>query len=250
MPEHRPLAVPRLSVAALALGALLGGGLLSACGSRAIELPAPRPLITKTGERLRAEPERLAEIDAWVRAQLDSINVDPSFMIISRFDTEERQLWDGMSFVVDSTDMQQDTVVIHVEGSPPEVTRTYNIYAHLHLMKRLGRDDVWLPEAAGADGYELEKAIVTRVSDAWLYARSIFDAIPYSVLDELMYSNEAGYLDAYLLTARQGDFSDEYEAWMAANPGQKAEYMQWFERIFERPPPGERGDPSQGPAGR
>lgn len=204
-----------------------------------MELPAPRPLITSTGERLRATPERLADIDAWVRAQIDSIQLDPSFWIITSQEREEVLPWEGLGIL-------NDTANIRVEAGSPEMQSAYNIYAHLHLMKALGRDSVWIPEAAGADGYELEKAILTRTSDAWLYARSIFDAIPYSVLDELMYSKEQGYLDAYILTARPEEFEQEREAWLAANPGQEAEYVEWFERVFERPPPGKRssGDSS------
>ena len=206
---------------------------IAGCGPRVIELPAARPLITKTGERLRATPERLSEIDTWVRAELDSINVDPSFWIISRFETEEVQPWDGLA-------ISNDTAIVRLQAAPPEVVSSYQIYAHLHLMVAFDRRDVWLAEAPGVEGFELEKAILKRTSDAWFYARSIFDAIPFGPLDELMYSNENGYLDAYVLTARPEEFKDEHEAWMAANPGQAAEFEQWFTETFERPPPGKR----------
>jgi hypothetical protein len=210
----------------------------AACGTAGIELPAPRPLITSTGERLRATPERLTEIDAWVRAEIDSIRLDPSFMIVTLQEGDEVLPWEGLGIL-------RDTANIRIMAGPPEVQSTFNIYAHLHMMKTMDRDSVWLPEAAGADGYVLEKAILSRTSDAWLYARSIFDAIPYTVLDELMYSKEQGYLEAYILTSRPDEFADEHAAWKAANPTQESEFVEWFERVFERPPPGRRS-PGQG----
>jgi len=212
---------------------LLGFSALLGCGPQEINLPAPRPLITSAGERLRAEPEKLAEIDAWVRAELDSISQDPSFWIITQFQTETFLPWEGL-------EISNDTATIKIEAAPPEVQSTYQIYAHLHLMAAMNRLDVWLPEAPGATGFALEKAILTRTSDAWLYARSIFDAIPYPALDELMYANQQGYLDAYILTARPDEYADERVAWLAASPGQQTEYAAWFEKAFERPPPGRR----------
>ena len=159
--------------------------------------------------------------------------MDPSFLISSVAENAEILPWDGLGILA-------DTANIRYQNGPPEVQSAFQIYAHLHLMKTLGRDSIWIPEANGADGYELEKAILGRTSDAWLYARSIFDAIPYPVLDELMYSKEQGYLDAYILTARPDEFAEEHQAWRAANPGQGAAYAEWFERVFERPPPGMR----------
>ncbi len=220
------------SLVAIGVGATLASTLW-ACGPQTIDLPTPRPLITFTGERVRAEPERVAEIDAWVRAEIDSIQLDPSFWIITSLETEQMLPWEGLG-------ISNDTANIRIEATPPEVLSAYRIYAHLHLMKTLGRDSVWIPEANGADGFELERAILTRTSDAWLYARSIFDAIPYPVLDELMFSKEQGYLDAYILTARPEDFADARAAWIVANPGQEEEFVTWFERVFERPPPGKR----------
>ena len=73
-----------------------------------------------------------------------------------------------------------------------------------------------------------------------------FDAIPFGPLDELMYSNENGYLDAYVLTARPEEFKDEYEAWMAANPGQAAE----FERGSPIPSSGRRPENGKAPRAR
>lgn len=217
----------------VAIGATVASTLW-ACGPQQLELPAPRPLITQTGERLRAEPERIAEIDQWVRAEIDSITLDPSFLIRTTVEVEAKYPWEALGILADTANMR-------VEATSPEALSVFQIYAHLHLMKTLGRDSVWIPEAGGQDGYELEKAILTRTSDAWLYARSIFDAIPYSILDELMFSKEQGYLDAFILVARPDEFPDELEAWRAANPGQEEEYAQWFERVFERPPPGRRG---------
>jgi len=71
-----------------------------------------------------------------------------------------------------------------------------------------------------------------------LYQRSIFDAAPYSILDEITYANENGFLDAFILTARPGSFVEVRREWMAANPDGRADYVAWFRHTFERDPPG------------
>ena len=110
------------------------------------------------------------------------------------------------------------------------------IYAHLHLMRSLGRQDVWMAEAPDADGLDFERAVLKRVSDTWFFARSSFDAIPYEPLDELLYSNENGFLDAYILTMRPEEFEAEREALLAANPAALDEYLEWFRETFRRLP--------------
>jgi hypothetical protein len=111
-------------------------------------------------------------------------------------------------------------------------------------MDNLGRLDEVLPEAVGAEGYELERAILARVSDAWLYGRSVFDIPPYGPLDELMFSRENGYLDAFILTARAEEFEEARVTWLQENPGRGEEYRRWFVETFEMEPPGIR-DPER-----
>jgi hypothetical protein len=105
-------------------------------------------------------------------------------------------------------------------------------------MKRMGRLEEFLPEAFDAEGYELERAILARTADAWLYARALFDHAPYGPLDELLFSHENGYLDAFILTARPEEFDEERDTWLAENPGRAEEYARWFLATFETEPPG------------
>jgi hypothetical protein len=107
-------------------------------------------------------------------------------------------------------------------------------------MDMMNRLDEVIPEAVGMEGYELERAILARVSDAWLYGRSAFDIPPYGPLDELLYSYENGYLDAFIFTARPEEFEEERSTWLEANPGGEEEYRQWFVDTFEIEPPGLR----------
>ncbi len=120
------------------------------------------------------------------------------------------------------------------------------IYAHLHLMEGRGELEEWLPEAADETGYDLERAIMSRTSDAWLYGRSAWDAPPYEALDEILYSTENGYLDAFILTARPDAFTEARRAWLSENPGGIEEYRRWFVDTFGREPPGLREDSDAG----
>jgi hypothetical protein len=104
----------------------------------------------------------------------------------------------------------------------------------------MGRLGEWLPDVAEAEGFELERAIVKRMADAWLLGRAVFDAPAYGPLDEVMYASEAGFLDPYLLIARADEFADDRARWEQENPGTVAEYRAWFERVFRSPPPGMR----------
>jgi hypothetical protein len=107
-------------------------------------------------------------------------------------------------------------------------------------MDTMDRLDEVLPEAVDAEGYELERAILSRISDAWLYGRAVFDIPPYAPLDELLFSHENGYLDAFILTARPEEFEEGRAAWLQENPGREEEYRGWFLQTFEMEPPGLR----------
>ena len=214
--------------AALIAGALAAGACVGTYG-----LPSPRTLVVRSGARVVADEGRMIEIDIWVREQIDNINFDPSFWVISESTPEQTYPWDGL-------EVGRDTVSVLVYAAAPESRNFMNIYGHFHLMKRMGRLDEFLPEAVGAEGYELERAILARLSDAWLYGRAVFDTPPYGPLDELLFSNESGYLDAFILTARPEEFEDERDTWLQENPGRQEEYAQWFLETFETEPPGRR----------
>jgi hypothetical protein len=216
----------RMSVAAVLV--------LGACTTVA-PLPAPRSLIVRSGARLQPDQARLSQIDLWLRDQQQNITLDPSFMIIENPTPVETYPWDGLTISEDA-----DTAYVLVPSVAPESGSIMAFYGHYHLMKKMERLDEFLPEAAEAEGYELERAILARVADAWLYGRALFDMTPYGPLDELMYAREHDYLEAMILTSRPDEFDAERTAWMDANPGKQEEYRSWFMETFEREPPGLR----------
>lgn len=222
--DPRPLAV---SLALLALG--------TACASGPAELPPPRPLVVHSGVRLNADPERLQVIYDWLMPEVDSIDVDPSFLIESIPGDEDTYPWETLI-------IQGDTARFQYPRGYPDVQTSYMIYAHLHLMDHMDRLDVWLPEADSLDleGYELERAIVSQMLDSWLLGRAIFDTQPYLPMDELLYAKEHGYLDGFLFTLREDDFPEARAAWLAANPQGLEAYQAWFQSTFNEDPPGVR----------
>ena len=212
---------------------LFAGALAAGACASVYSLPAPRPLVVRSGARVFADRARLAEIDVWVREQQENIIVDPSFLIIENRSSAVTYPWQALT-------INGDTASVEVYAAAPESGSILSFYGYYHLMNNLGRLDEVLPEAVGAQGYELERAFLSRVSDAWLYGRAAFDIAPYGPLDELMYSRENGYLDAFILTARSEEFAGERDTWLQENSGLDEEYRQWFLETFEMEPPGLR----------
>ncbi len=212
---------------------LLLGGFLAGCGNRAPELPAPRPIIVRSGARLFADPERMKAIDAWLRPQLENIRSDPSFLV----DYVER---DTPSYPWESLLIVADTARIGVERGFQDAAQVFGIYAHYHLMKMMGRIEEFLPGGEGMEGYALERAILARVSDAWFLGRAVYQAEAFDPLEEILYSNENGFLDAMILTARGDEFKEERQAWLKEDPEALERYRDWFVGVFSREPPGLR----------
>ena len=212
---------------------LLAGVMATGACVATSSLPTPRPLIVRSGARITAEQARLGDIDVWVRAQQENIVLDPSFWIIEGRSDEEIYPWDALT-------ISSDTAEVLVYAAAPESGSFMSLYGHFHLMKTMGRLGEFLPEAPDAVGYALERAILTRISDAWLYGRSAFDMSPYGPLDELMFANEHGYLDAFIFTARPDEFEEERRVWAEENPGRAEGYRRWFRETFETEPPGRR----------
>lgn len=206
---------------------------LPACSGGVPSLPPPRPLVIHSGARVSTTPERMQEVDLWVREELDNIETDPTFMIETVPTAGESYVWEGML-------ISNDTARIRTSRRAPESRVSHLIYAHLHLMDRLGRQAEWLPRGGNLRGFELEKAILERVAESWLYGRAVFSATPYAPLDELVYAYETGHLDAMILTARQDEFPDEVRRWLEDDPGAMESYRQWFVDTFSREPPGLR----------
>jgi hypothetical protein len=206
---------------------------LAGCAAATPEISPPRPIIIHSGARLRVDHERMTTVNEWVMREQENIVEDPSFMVSTPMSLEDVYVWDNLK-------IQADTVTSPVNASAMDSRLVHEIYAHLHLMVDMGRQDEWLPEAPEAVGYELERAILQRVSDAWLLGRTVFDVSPYGPLDELMYSNEEGFLDAFVFTARPTEFALARTEWARANPGATDRYRDWFQQTFNIDPPGLR----------
>lgn len=203
------------------------------CATGAPEVPIPRPIIIHSGARLRVEQERAEEIHEWVTREESNIVEDPTFMVESQSTPEEVYVWERL-------EIEGDTVRTPVYGGADDTMLVHQIYAHLHLMVEMGRQEEWLPEAPAAVEYDLERAILSRAADAWLLGRTAFDTSPYGPLDELVYAKEAGYLDAFIFTARPEEFATARTKWARENPGEDEGYRDWFLNTFNREPPGLR----------
>lgn len=216
------------------VGLLALTGVVTACASGPPEVPDPRPIIIYSGARIRVEPERMREINDWVTREQTNIVEDPSFLVETGLAADEVYPWEHLEFA------GEDTVKVRLDPRAPDARLVFEIYAHLHLMARMGRQAEWLPEAPEATGYALERAILARVSDAWLLGRTTFDTQPYAPLDELIYAKENGYLDAFIFTARPDEFAEARAAWAREDPDRSEAYRDWFVATFNREPPGLR----------
>ena len=220
----------RFSRATIAMAA---GLLTVGCAAAAPSTPEPRPIIIYSGARLRPDHERMSAVNKWVTEEQQNIVQDPSFFIGLNQGTEEVYPWDGIEIL-------EDTVNVPFDMTAPDTRVVQELYGHMHLMVVMGRQAEWVPEAPDATGYELERAILSRTADAWLLGRTSFDLSPYGPLDELTYSKEAGFLDAFVFTARPDEFASERADWARANPAEIDRYRSWFLETFNREPPGLR----------
>jgi len=207
--------------------------LAAACGGHTPQIPDPRPIVNFNGARIHVERARMDSINEWVNREQDNITNDPTFMVETRPSVDEVYPWDRM-------EISNDTVRLYFDARAPDSRIPVETYGHLHLMAKMGRLQEFLPEAATATGFDLEKAILGRVADAWLLGRTVYDVSPYAPLDELIYARDAGYLDAFIFTARPDEFAEARAEWARENPGRAEEYRTWFRKTFNREPPGLR----------
>jgi hypothetical protein len=208
-------------------GPLLLLGLAAACSS---ERPPPetRPLVISTGARLRPTSEAMAEVEKWLLPQLDSIRLDPGFLVEVVSSETDTYLWNRVEVV--GSDTVRVTMSEDARGAAP----AFEIYAHLHLMRAQGRLGTWLPLARSLRGFALERAFVERAADAWTYGRSVFGFSPYQPLEEVIYAKDAGQLEALLLTLRAEEFPAERSAWLAREPQGEDQLRRWYRDTFDR----------------
>ena len=207
----------------------------TACAGAGPRLPDPRPVVIFSGERLHADYDEMVEVHEWFVSSQRNIEEDPTFLIIAGPSTDEAYPWSGHR-------IEGDTAWASYNPRSPFSQSIQLAYAHLRLMDRMGRLEEWLPEASSATGYELERAILRRCARAWMLARTVFGADPFGPLDELVYADEAGHLDAFIFTARPSEFARERVEWARANPGATDAYREWFLSTFNREPPGLRSN--------
>lgn len=199
----------------------------AACGGGGLVLPEPRPLVIQSGARLSADEARLMQIYQWVDREVQNIEQDPTFLIAAQPAATDVYPWETL-------EISADTASIQFRRTNPDLASVYQIYAHLHLMREMGRIQEWMPEAVGADEWEFERQAVARTADAWLLGRASFGFAPSRLMDELVYAKDAGQLDAMLLTLRGHEFPDEKAAWLDAQPGADDDFEAWFLETFDR----------------
>lgn len=209
----------------LALGFLLAG-----CGGQ-VPIPTTRPIVLYSGERLRADPERMAEVDEWVLAELEEIEFDPSFLIRMAFEDVARYPWDTLDLIADTAD-------IRLQAGASDAETPYQIYAHLRLVQERGELPLWAPEAEGLTGFEAERVILERVSDVWLLGRTVYDTQPYGPLDELLWAHASGYLEDFMVATQGERFPEAMAAYEANSTTREETFQDWFQRTFEREGPG------------
>ena len=188
-------------------------------------LPPARTVVNSNGARINPTQERMLEVDQWFRAQVDNIVLDPSFLI-------DGMAADSMFYPWENLTLVGDTARIWYPQQFPDVIQPFQLYAHYHIMKELGRGGEWLPGGEALEGFDFERAALARVSDAWLYGRAVYAATAYPPLDELMFASDRGYLDPFLLTVRASEYPDERERWIEENPGRMEEFEAWYEQTF------------------
>jgi len=208
---------------ARSLAAVVAALLAVGCAGAGIATPSPRPLINSQGTRLAVEHDRMREVDAWVTEAAATIEQDPSFIVLSRSVPEPAYPWETFSFAPD------DTVKIAYEAPVPDIGTSYQIYAFLHQMRRMGRLAEWFAETAEVeDGWPLERFIVEKVADSWLLGRTTYDTPPYAPLDDLIYAQEAGMLDALVLYSQGEEYPEAVERFLEENPDGFEAFESWY----------------------
>jgi hypothetical protein len=196
----------------------------AACAQRPEVAPDPRPIVNRQGSRLALEDDRAQEIFRWVDAQIDEIEQNPSFWVISSPSSSDLLPWETLDLTATG-----DSATVQFPTTVPDVSQVYQIYAHLHITRVRGTIADWLPGADTLTGWGLEVAMVDRMAEAWLLGRASYTFTPYPPIDQLVYASEAGMLEPLLLSLRGFEYPDARDAWLEANPNGEAEFRTWYE---------------------
>lgn len=207
--------------------ALAAVTLTAACGPRPLELPEPRPLIISSGARLSGDADQLKKVYEWVNAEIETIDLDPSFWVTASPTSTDVYPWETVEI-----SENQDTVSVQYRRSSPDLLQVYQIYAHLQLMAARGDIAEYLPAAEGLEGFALESVIMSWISDAWLLGRASFDFAPYPKMDELIYAKDAEMLDGLILVLRGYEFPEARDAWLAERPNGEEQVKTWYRQTF------------------
>jgi len=223
-------------IAVLVLATLTAG-----CGGGAVTLQ-PRSVVNFTGERIQADPEAMAEVEAWLRPQLEDIERNPSFLIRLLREPEPMYPWSRLRIAA-------DTAQLALQVAAQDAETPFLIYGHLRLMEVREELERWLPESEELEGLQLEVAMLERVSDLWLLGRSVFDTQAHGPLDEIMYAKESGFLEEFVLLSQPQRFAEERAAHFQENPEREEAFRDWFLRVFESEGPRyvdsvDEGDPT------
>jgi hypothetical protein len=205
--------------------ALVSAVLVASCGPAQLPTPDPRPILVYSGERISADPERMQVVENWLVPELERIDLDPDFLIRLEEGRDFSYPWDTLELIA-------DTAEVTLASAAPDAQSPYMIYGYLKLMESWGELPEILADTLAQTPYELERAIVRQVSDVWLLGRSVYDTHPFGPLDELVFSNEAGYLEDFIFATQGERFPEEAAAHRTANPSRAAEYEAWFQRTF------------------
>jgi hypothetical protein len=204
----------------LLLSLTLGG-----CGGGSTTLK-PRSIVNFTGARIQADPEAMAQVELWLRPQLEDIERNPSFLIRMLRENQPLYPWSRLR-------MLADTAQLALENNVQDAETPFLVYAHLRLMATREELERWLPGSDGLEGLALERAMQDRVADLWLLGRSVFDTQAHGPLDEMLYAREAGFLEEFILLTQPRRFETERATYFAERPDREAAFREWFQRVFE-----------------
>lgn len=207
------------------VGALLLVTLLVGCGGGTANIQ-PRSVINFAGERIQADPDAMAEVEAWLRPQLEDIEGNPSFLIRLLREPEPLYPWSRLHIA-------GDTAQLALQTAAQDAETPFLVYGHLRLMEVREELERWLPDSQELAGIEVERAMLERVSDLWLLGRSVFDTQAHGPLDEIMYAKEGGFLKEFILLTQPQRFAEEREAHFREHPEREEAFREWFLSVFE-----------------